>query len=376
MSTSQRAAEKFGFVVSDEFRESLVSDYREIEVALEGAAWKAVHVLSGSVIEALLVDYLVASDYATRTGIDPLKLDLAKVIEACKAEKVLSQKAADLSTVVRGFRNLIHPARAVRLNESVDENGARVAKTLTDIVIAEVAAVAKRKYGLTAQQVVAKLERDRSATAIIAALLKELPKTELRRLLLQSIPDRYFEQDADEWAPAHLPKILALCFRAAFDAADERIKEEVTLKFVGVLREESEHVVLTYETVFFRGADLQWVEEHVRPMVIEHLFTRAKESPSVPLLGAFAGIGQFLDLEKVSDLVDIGVRAAVVSRDAELRTAGSNLLYGEWITLVSVRDQRFRERLGAWESHFEKRGESEHLERVRALIGELEEPPF
>jgi len=65
---------KFDFVTEPSFRASLESDYRELIRCLEGGAWKAVHVLAGSVVEAILGDYLIGIDYQKKTGKDPLKM--------------------------------------------------------------------------------------------------------------------------------------------------------------------------------------------------------------------------------------------------------------------------------------------------------------
>jgi hypothetical protein len=53
----------FDFISDVRFRLSLQSDYRELINAFETCSWKAAHVLSGSIVEALLVDYLAVCDY-------------------------------------------------------------------------------------------------------------------------------------------------------------------------------------------------------------------------------------------------------------------------------------------------------------------------
>lgn len=108
----------FDFINDQKFRTSLQSDYREILRCIETSAWKAVHVLAGSVVEAIFVDYLIASGYQKRTGNDPMKMELGAVISASKDEKVISQRTANLSSVVQSYRNLIHPGRVIRLNET------------------------------------------------------------------------------------------------------------------------------------------------------------------------------------------------------------------------------------------------------------------
>jgi hypothetical protein len=104
--------ERFEFVSGDDFRESLESDFNEISVSLKYGAWKAVHVLAGSIIEAVLSDYLIALDYESRHSRDPLTMELGPLITACRDEGILSQKLADLSSVVRqlGFCRFDGPA--------------------------------------------------------------------------------------------------------------------------------------------------------------------------------------------------------------------------------------------------------------------------
>ncbi len=64
----------FDFISGEEFRESLDADYHELNSAMEVHAWKAVHVLAGSIIEALLVDYLTASNYQAKNPMPSRKL--------------------------------------------------------------------------------------------------------------------------------------------------------------------------------------------------------------------------------------------------------------------------------------------------------------
>ena len=105
----------FDFIVDRDMRTSLDSDWRELEAAFQNSAWKAVHVLAGSIVEAMLVDHLLSIGFQKK---DPLKMSLDEAIGACKAEGILTDKSAELSTVIRRFRNLIHPGRAIRLAEA------------------------------------------------------------------------------------------------------------------------------------------------------------------------------------------------------------------------------------------------------------------
>jgi hypothetical protein len=59
---------RFDFVSGDDFRTPLESDYAELEACLTAGAWKSAHVLAGSIVEAVLIDYLVAVGLLRQEG--------------------------------------------------------------------------------------------------------------------------------------------------------------------------------------------------------------------------------------------------------------------------------------------------------------------
>jgi len=156
-----------------------VSDYAEFQSSISSQAWKSALVLIGSIVEALLVDHLLSIDYQKTTKIDPLKMQLGELIRACEADKALSSKTVALSTVIQSYRNLIHPGRSIRLEETPSKSAAVVAGELLQMIVDEISAKRRSQYGFTAAQIVAKLERDESALSIHQHLLKEVPEPEL-----------------------------------------------------------------------------------------------------------------------------------------------------------------------------------------------------
>jgi len=162
----------FEFISNEAFRTSLESDYSELEKCIEVGAWKAAHVLAGSIVEATLVDYLLSTDFPSRCKEDPLRFDLGEIISTCRAENIISQRVEDLSTVIREYRNLIHPGRFARTGDIVDNDSALIAKSLVVLIAKEVTAKRKEAYGLTAEQIVSKVISDPSNTVVIAHLLK------------------------------------------------------------------------------------------------------------------------------------------------------------------------------------------------------------
>jgi hypothetical protein len=63
-----------------------------------------------------------------------------------------------MCSVIKDYRNLIHPGRLLRLGESVNEEGATVALSLARMVAKDISKKKAEKYGLTAEQLANKIE--------------------------------------------------------------------------------------------------------------------------------------------------------------------------------------------------------------------------
>lgn len=67
-------ASPFGLVSHAGLRAALDGDYPELGRCFEACAWKAVHILSGSIVEAVFTDYLVSSGKVKAVGGGPVSL--------------------------------------------------------------------------------------------------------------------------------------------------------------------------------------------------------------------------------------------------------------------------------------------------------------
>lgn len=285
----------FDFVSDRRFRDSLISDYREILRSTESGSWKAVHVLAGSIVEAILVDYLVATASSSkRKGSDPLRMELGEAIEACRNEGILSQKAAELSSVVRGYRNLIHPGRVVRLGEKFNADTGRIAMSLVNVIVDEVAVARAEKCGFTAEQIVNKLEKDSSAVSVLSHFLRDTSDYERERLLTDVIPERYFASLAgfSDFPDDSFLQNLEACFRQTFDTLSDERKALVTKRFIKILKESDQNTVFAYETAFFRASDLKYLSQDDAQFAKEHLLSRMRDKPTMKLIAALEGCGQ------------------------------------------------------------------------------------
>ena len=129
------ATTELSFINDEPLRENIRRDLGAVERALNNAEWKAATVLAGATIEALLywclkepstdaaeVDNAVNALTGTRkrpfSQIDYWDLD--QFIEVAAHLDLLQPDTSDAARLAKNFRNLIHPGRADRLDQTCD----------------------------------------------------------------------------------------------------------------------------------------------------------------------------------------------------------------------------------------------------------------
>jgi len=359
----------FDFIIDEQLRESLESDYRELLACLSSRAWKATHVLSGSIVEALLVDYLLGAGYDAE---DPLKMTLEKLVQAAQAAGVLSQKAADLSSVIRGYRNLIHPGRVKRLDEVVNEEGAQIAAVLVSLIVREVSAKQAQEYGLTAEQLLTKFEDDPSALAISDHLIGEARPQELERLLVSILPERFFVlfelSELDDISDDGVLTRLSRLYYDAYEAAPTEIQQKVAKHYVAVLREQSGRRVEIYEGYLFRGYFLAHLTDAERKLVKDHFFSRLEGQPPKSLIEATEGFSEYLRPGEVNPFVDAFIRLISYTANPSLAETATRTLVAEFHDSLPVKlEARVIARLDNWIDFHKERGRSEAASRVEQI---------
>jgi hypothetical protein len=353
----------FEFITDEQFRSTLETDFREMQTCAANEAWKAVYVLAGSLLEAVLLDYFLAIG-ATKP--DPRKMTLDQLIDAGQALGVLSERTSQLSSALKSYRNLIHPGRAMRLGETADRDGAIVAQSLVSIVVKEIAANQQSQYGPTAEQIATKFASDPSALAISQHLLKDAKPQELERLLLHVLPTRYLDEYSAEYVDDARMDTYARLFREVFDLAEVSVKKKVASAFVTVLKEEPGALVRVYEEEFFRAPDLAHFDDDGRSLVKAHLLARLREEATPKVLAVMRGVGEFLTEEDVLSFVDPLVRTAVQASHPLARSART-LLEEEATRTPAEIDPSIIARLEAWERFFQQRSETAAAEIVSEI---------
>jgi len=285
------------FIPAGDFRTCLERDAEELLACLRSGAWKAAQVMAASLIQAVLAEYLVSAGKISEQDIE--RLSLTELLEYCRDRQILSQRTVDLAAFLRPPAEYLSPLRSVRPHALADETSARIAQALLEIVINEVSQHQRQNYRYTAEQLLGKLRSDPAADSILPHLLNRTGRQELDRLVLDLLPRTYLDiARSDEPGREETLGRLELCYRLALDSAPDELKRQAARRFVEVLENESEFVVQCYQTAFFRGADLAYLEPEQRRLVKAHFLASLEKRPSANLIRAAGGMGSFLENEQ------------------------------------------------------------------------------
>ena len=374
----------FEYIRDERFRLGLEADYVEMNAAVGVEAWKAVHVLAGSIVEAVLIDYLIeASEKSTfpATLGDPLKADLAAAIVACRDAGILSEKTAALCSVIRGYRNLIHPGRVVRLQETVDEQGARVAVALTEMVVAEVGQARGDRLGYTAEQLATKIEGDPDTASLLKKhLLPKLTSPELDKLMLRVLPERYVAEAQFHGSDSATARALADSYRRTFDAVPEALKMRGAKWFAGIVREQAASIVHLYQEAFFRAPQLEFFTAEDAAVVIDHLLSRLSSDRSDVLLNAASGLGPWLTPAQAQAAVDVVAREVAYGDDMNRDQASRQWLLDLLKDLAPPCLRSATARQKNWYDMFKSKGQTDLADRMSSLLttlpSDLDDLPF
>lgn len=360
----------FDFISDKDFRQSLESDYQEMKANIEGGAWKSAQVMAGSVVEALLVEHLISFPFTGASGKDPLKLDLAEAIAVCRDGKVLTPRTADLCSVVRSYRNLIHPGRLVRLDEPLpNRESANIALSLVELVTDELARVRQKQVGLTAEQLLAKVANDEDVMAIFKHLVLEATEQQRQRLVLEVLPGAYSKLDiaGEDWS-------TCLRFESAYHVTLETLpdesKKKVALEFVRVLRDADGEFLRRFADAFFRAPYLAHVPAGQQRLVVGYLLGRLESDINARTLIITDGVCPYMTPEEAPKWVDALVKASVnASLQEHIKKRAADHLSNYYLGTTGAFDSAVRKRFSDWQAHFKRQGATDKA----AILDEIEE---
>lgn len=172
----------FDFINDDKFRAILERDFKELETLYSNKASKSVMVLTGSLIEAVLVEYFLNRVPEGYTSKQILNTSLSELLDLALKYQLISQRSKELSTVIKDYRNLIHPGREVRKNETFNIETANVSFSLLKIIVGELRENYLKLYGYTAKDVMQKIISDDLSINIFDELIEKINQSEKVKL--------------------------------------------------------------------------------------------------------------------------------------------------------------------------------------------------
>lgn len=355
----------FDFISDKRFRESLEADYNEMSGCVEQGAWKSAQVAAGSIVETLLVDYLQAHQYPNRPkNKDPLTITLSDAIALCASEGVLTQRTADLCSVIRSFRNLIHPGRVVRLNEPAPDRGsANIALQLVDLITRDLARELQKRVGLTAEQVLSKILRDEGSVKLLSHLLEGFNERQRERLLLDVLPASYRVQppsDTLDFGGDDVAGRIRLAYRLIFDGAADETKKACLAEFVRIIKEEDGETVVRITSAFFRSEDLEYVMESQRPLVLAHVLGGIPHTHErLRSLNVINGLYAHLSTDQIIKWLDSLVRTVIGNGSPPVRSEASDQIWQSMAFSGADFAEGVKKRLSDWIKHFDERNQPE-----------------
>jgi|GEM_PF-935726 hypothetical protein len=137
---------EFQFIKDEKLQQLLLDDWREAQAVLEAKAWKSTVILCGGILEGMLLDSLLRDENAALKAYRDMKKGessalnlwaLADLVDVSAKLGILHKGAALLGHALREFRNLIHPARQLRLSITITQDEANIALNAVKVILRE-----------------------------------------------------------------------------------------------------------------------------------------------------------------------------------------------------------------------------------------------
>lgn len=132
----------FSSVSDSNLRKIIERDYIGLNKCLAVKVWKAVIILAGGLIEALLLDSLLkdenkarSSSKATSLKSNLKKWDLGALLDVAVNIELINPGAEKLSDTVRKYRNLVHPGNELRSSLKIEPEEAKIAVEVLNMII-------------------------------------------------------------------------------------------------------------------------------------------------------------------------------------------------------------------------------------------------
>jgi hypothetical protein len=124
----------FNFLNDSKIKDIVERDYKELQDLASNNTTKSIIIVSGGILESLLIDALVfAKELDFNTACQKRLVDL---INLAKSKKIIREDV--LSNAIRNYRNLVHAGKEIRENMHFDSADADLALSAIKIVLRDI----------------------------------------------------------------------------------------------------------------------------------------------------------------------------------------------------------------------------------------------
>lgn len=370
----------FDFVADRDLRASLESDYAEMHICLDSQAWKSVHILAGSLVEALLADYLIFSGkLKSKTRDEILAMGLFDLTKNAKRHGLISAKTSELSGAIRLYRNLIHPGVGVRLSETVNSTTSQVAAAVSDMIISDISAARTSQFGETPEQVVGKLQKDASAVHILKHLLQDMAAFERERLVVEVLPAAYMElhqqaafDDEDRYDNERVLSAYSKAYAIANGTLDDGAQSRALDRLAATIAREDESTVDATVRAFVRGTALRKASARTRGLIVDRLLAMLESSLDSDLILAVEGLPPILDVGECHQVFTALLRGIALPRYKHLSAEALDAAELFYLDSSESLQTRYRSLVDSWVKFYEEKGLKDQQKRLSALKARLE----
>lgn len=259
--------DNFDFIADLKHKSLLERDFNELQECINHGLSKSAMILSGSIIEAVLLEFFTHNLPLGVSHNQLLKLSLNDLLLHAESAKLISSRSKELSLVIKDYRNLIHPGREIRTKEDFDIDTAIVAFSLVNIILKEIRENYLKQYGYKAEDIFNKIVVDSATYSIFSKLLIKLNNLEKMRLATM-IVDFLIEHSKDNSA-ANFKKYLDL-LKSEISNDDIHVFCKLLLKEVEQGKEEN--IVVLYELF---GNNLGVLTDEEQELIMTYIYNIA-----------------------------------------------------------------------------------------------------
>ncbi len=316
----------FSLVRNREIRQILISDFRDLQGCLEDGLWKPAVVLAGSIIEAVLFDFLVSEGVAAE---DIEGVTLGGLISRAKAKSVIDEKTEKISSAIKDYRNLIHPGRSLADGVSANQATAEIANALLSLVLDDISKIRMASPTTTAADILGAILSDPSKIHFVKHLIAPLSADENRILLLELIPEALINEYSTSDVELDNTRVTLLkrLFHVVYSNAPSEVQVAAAGRYVKVLRDEPEAIVSVHTNYLFTVEFLGLLAGEQRDIVKEHMKGRLFASQmAVEDLPDYESISYYFDESEIFDILQI-----FFQRVGSVKSESDALQYANWI---------------------------------------------